>query len=520
MNDQVFLPRRVLILAILLPLAAFVGYLLSSPDFRSLALVGLLFAVLLMPVFLRWHHPILVLGWGLPINLYFLPGSPPFWMLAAAISLSITVLGAILQKERKLIHVPSVFWWLMAFGAVVLFTMKMNGGLGIRSLGGTSYGGKKYFFLLMAIAAFTAIAAHRIPPNRAQLFMGLFLLPPLAGFTSNLIYMAGPSFWFLYYLFPLDSAMSQILEDFAGSAGSVRFQRLAGLVGGGLAIYSYMAARYGIRGILDWSKPWRIILLLGVIAMSMLGGYRSAIVIVAVLFCTQYVLEGLLRTRATMLLVTLTVLVFVALIPIARSLPLSVQRSLTMLPIDVDPAAIADAKASSDWRLQMWQVLVPEIPKYLWVGKGYTASPADYYFAMESSRRGLAKDYEVSLVAGDYHNGPLSLLIPFGIWGVIAFIGFVWSSLKVLYLNYRNGPPELKLINTFLLSAFIGRIIFFFSVFGAISIDLLLMVGLVGLGISMNGGVARKPVQVAVPEPAPASSVESFRPLAFGRFRA
>ena len=519
MNDQAFLPRKVMVFAILLPLAAFVGYLLSSPDFGSLSLVGLLFVVLLMPLFLRWHHAILVFTWSLPVNLFFLPGSPPFWMLAAAGSLGITLLGAILNKNQQLIHVPSVFWWLMAFGAVVIFTMAINGGFGVRSFGSSSYGGKKYFFLLFTIMAYAAICAHQVPRGKESTYIAMFLLPPLATFMSNLVYMAGPGLWFLYYLFPVDSALLQAQEDFGGYMFGAKFQRLGGLAVGGLGIFSFMLARYGIRGILDWTKPWRLVLLLGVVAVSLLGGFRSVVVIFAVLFAIQYLLEGLLRTRTTLFLAMIGALGIVFLISFARHLPLSIQRSLSVLPIEVDAAARADAKGSSEWRMQMWQVLIPEIPKYFWIGKGYTASAADYYFAAESGRRGLAKDYEVSLVAGDYHNGPLSLIIPFGIWGVITFLGFVWAALKVLYLNYKNGPPHLKLINTFLLSAFIGRLIFFFSVFGAISLDLTLMAGLVGLGISMNGGVARKPAAAPVTKSPAPSSVASFRPLSFGRIR-
>ncbi len=511
MNGSV-LPKNLIILAIVLPLAAFVGYLLSSPSFGTLALIGLLCGVLLMPVFLRWHHPILVLGWGLPINLFFLPGSPPFWMLAAVGSLAITVLSMILNKEQKPVHVPSVFWWLLAFGAVVIFTMKMNGGLGLRSFGSTSYGGKKYFFLLFTVIAFSAICAHRIPRGKEQAYMAMFLLPPLATFMSNLIYMAGPSLWFLYYLFPVDSAFLQAQEDFGGSMAGDRIGRIGGLAVAGVALFSFMLARYGVRGILDWTKPWRLLAFLGIVVLSLLGGFRSVVVTLAMLFIIQYLLEGLFHTRTTLFLATLAIVGAVALIPFTRQLPLSVQRALSVLPIDVNPVARANAAASSEWRVQMWQVLVPEIPKYLLVGKGYTASPADYYFAVESSRRGLVRDYETSLVAGDYHNGPLSVIIPFGIWGVIAFAGFVWASLKVLYLNYKNGPPHLRLINTFLLSAFIGRLIFFFSVFGAISLDLTLMAGLVGLGISMNGGVVRKSASRTVEEPAVQPSVAALRP--------
>ena len=83
-------------------------------------------------------------------------------------SLAVTVLSMFLNKDQKRLHVPSVFWWLVAFGAVVLFTMKMTGGLGLRSLGGAIYGGKKYVFLLFTIAAFVAISAQRVPTGKER----------------------------------------------------------------------------------------------------------------------------------------------------------------------------------------------------------------------------------------------------------------------------------------------------------------------------------------------------------------
>ncbi len=63
MTSSAIIPRKLIIFGIVLPLAAFVGYLLASPDFSSLALVGLFFGVLTVPLFLRWHHPILVFTW-------------------------------------------------------------------------------------------------------------------------------------------------------------------------------------------------------------------------------------------------------------------------------------------------------------------------------------------------------------------------------------------------------------------------------------------------------------------------
>jgi O-antigen ligase len=289
----------------------------------------------------------------------------------------------------------------------------------------------------------------------------------------------------------------------------------------GMAAYPFLVMRYGIRGILDWTKPWRFLVLMVVVFLSLLGGFRSALVIFALLFIIQFWNEGLLRSRMAPLLITAGVLMFAGLIPLAQKLPLSVQRSLSVLPLPVNPAARADAKGSTEWRVKMWQALAPEIPQHYWLGKGYTASAADYYLAQESVRRGLSSDHELTILSGDYHNGPLSILIPFGIWGVLAFLAFTIAALRVLYLNHRDGDPALQRINTFLFSYFIAKLVFFFTVFGALHIDIATFLGVVGLSISLNGGVVRERRRSAAPwatlidesKPSPINPVPAFQSL-------
>jgi O-antigen ligase len=179
------------------------------------------------------------------------------------------------------------------------------------------------------------------------------------------------------------------------------------------------------------------------------------------------------------------------LLPFVEKLPLSAQRTLSILPIKVAPAARYSADASTEWRLRMWEVLWPEVSKHFWVGKGYTANATDYYLAVESQRRGLAQEYELALIAGDYHSGPLSLMIPFGFPGVLAFVLFLVAAGRVLYLNFRHGPAPLKTINTFLFASFMVRTFFFLALFGAVHSDILILVGLVGFSISVNGGVCQ-----------------------------
>ena len=96
--------------------------------------------------------------------------------------------------------------------------------------------------------------------------------------------------------------------------------------------------------------------------------------------------------------------------------------------------------------------------------------------------------------------------MPFGIWGVAAFLIFLVVALRVLYLNYKHGDPALKNLNTFLLAVFAARTLFFFFVFGAIQLDMAIFAGLIGFSVSVNGGVRRTPFPEDAPAVEPASA--------------
>jgi hypothetical protein len=85
-------------------------------------------------------------------------------------------------------------------------------------------------------------------------------------------------------------------------------------------------------------------------------------------------------------------------------------------------------------------------------------------------------------------------------------LGFIWllvAGCRVLYRNYKYGDASLKTINAFLLAMFVSRIIMFFAIFGALNSDMLMFCGLLGLSVSLNGGVARPTEVVKQAEPTP-----------------
>jgi len=210
-----------------------------------------------------------------------------------------------------------------------------------------------------------------------------------------------------------------------------------------------------------------------------------------------------------------------ALIPVSEHLPVGLQRTLSFLPYKVSTEAKLDAQATLNWRLDMWNSLLPQIPEYLLLGKGYTINPLDYEFVMgpEAAIHSTAENDPLAL-AEDFHNGPISVIIPFGIWGALAFLWFIAVGFRVLYANCRYGDPTLKTINSFLMAAFATRVIIFFLVGGDLSTDMMIFCGLLGLGVSFNGGVARRVrASRSAPQPGETSSFNQMSPTPLPAFQ-
>jgi O-antigen ligase len=480
------------IFLVVIPLALITGYLLATPnDFISFGAVGLLLFALCIPLLLRWHYPILIFSWNATVMLFFLPGYPFLWMFMAFLSLGISVLQRTVNRETAFLKAPSVTLPLLFLGAVVFVTAKLTGGIGVAALGSSSYGGKKYFYVLAAIVGYFALIAQPIPVERAKRYATIFFLSGLTAIFSNLVYYGGPGFFFLYRFFPAEFAFGQAMSDLGMQGHEVI--RITGLHFAGLAMFCALLIQGSLRDFFDWRQPWKFLLFVGTAFVSLLSGFRSLVVIFGLIFVALFCLQRLYRTSLLPKLLLAGVLGFALLLPFVSKLPFSVQRALSVLPIEVSAAARADAEGSSEWRLQMWRVLVQQIPQYFFLGKGYGIDPTELYLTEQKILQGLAGSNEEAMIAGDYHSGPLSLIIPFGIFGVIGFVWFIIAGLHALYRNYRYGDPSLQYINSFLLAYFLAKTIFYFAVFGSLHSDLFMFVGLVGLSISLNRGIKQEP---------------------------
>jgi O-antigen ligase len=390
---------------------------------------------------------------------------------------------------------PSIIKPLLALSGVVVATGLMTGGFGLRMLGSGQYGGKHYFYFLAAVAGYFVFTSRRIPPQRAGFYVALFFLGGLTSLLSILGSLGSAKYTFLWLLFPPANALNQ--TAFGGPlSGSESILRLSELRMAAAALYGYLLACYGIRGVLDLKRPWLPLLLALALGGGLMAGYRSFSVLFAVLVAILFCVEGLHRTRFGLAFLGVMLLGGVVVLPQADKLPLPVQRTLSFLPGRFDYVAQATATTSTEWRIAMWKQMLPEVPKSLFRGKGWTRDAREFFSTVEINSR---EDQLASVIfVGNFHNGAFSILIPFGLYGAIAFLWFLMAGLRVLHRNWKFGSPELRRVNALLLAAFAAQIIFFFGVYGALETDMAGFAGLLGLSVALNGAVAAQaPVESA-----------------------
>jgi hypothetical protein len=170
-----------------------------------------------------------------------------------------------------------------------------------------------------------------------------------------------------------------------------------------------------------------------------------------------------------------------------------------------------DAEGSQEWRIEIWRDTYPKVPQYLLLGKGYSISKDELAVAINRRFTYLSSADAVGITQ-NYHSGPLSVLMPFGAWGAIAILWFWFASLRALYDNYRYGDPAFQTINIFLFAYFIARVLLFLVIFGGLEGDLASFAALIGLSVSINGGIRR-------PAPMPVTDQTRSSPLARPRFQ-
>src|SRR4051812_12234342 len=131
-NTSINIPKTHLIMALCLPLAVLLGYVLADPmESGSVAVVVFILVILSVPLLMKWHHPLLILSWNAVITPAFIPGQAPLWMVISFLALMVAILNRATDPTEKFLSVPSVNKAIFALAAVVILTGAFTGGFGV-----------------------------------------------------------------------------------------------------------------------------------------------------------------------------------------------------------------------------------------------------------------------------------------------------------------------------------------------------------------------------------------------------
>src|SRR5215831_15417107 len=105
-NTTFQVPKAHIAMAICLPLAVLLGYVLAEPlESGSIAVVVFVLVLLAVPVVLKWHHPILIFCWNAALFPVFLPGRAALWLPLSGASVLIAILNRAISPQKRFINI-------------------------------------------------------------------------------------------------------------------------------------------------------------------------------------------------------------------------------------------------------------------------------------------------------------------------------------------------------------------------------------------------------------------------------
>jgi O-antigen ligase len=383
-------------------------------------------------------------------------------LLAAvpALALMLLVFGKISYPRMTKEHLL-----LIAFCGVVFMTGFIRG-FGFRFLGSNLWGGTFYLDIFLGAALVLTLPKIVLPPSWWPVTVITFaLMGALPLLAEILVAKTGAYFIQLFVVIGQLNVDAMVNENTGNGVGRL-FS--AGISANYLLI--------GFLSVVHTSKLFNvrftpaIAIALGIVAMSLLSGFRLiTATLVLIIFITALFQKTLTLPRmlfgAGAALVILSGIYY-----ISDNLPISAQRAISWLPgINVSGAAIGDADQTIDWRLDVWRAACKSIPEYFWLGKGLAFDGNLLMAAMSGS-----SDWDPiswALIEGSYHNGYLSLLLGFGIFGFVIGLALMltvtWRVIALNFAPWKN--PRLKLCYQAFLASLTATVIVYLTVYGDVT---------------------------------------------------
>ncbi len=357
--------------------------------------------------------------------------------------------------------------WLFLISIILIFTM-MYRGVGFQILDEKTVGGFSYLQILGSIFFVLFFQNEQFSIKEWKLILvGLCVLGIMPFFIQILIGLNVISFNSIVVrsLNLSENIISSILNN--PDILNTRFQ-LGNMAGVLLLLFFFI-----VKPLSKNDNRNVIFLNFGLILsilISGLSGHRIAIVNLLLLYTIYfYIFDKIKKIKLIVYIILIILFVFLLNFVIVY-LPFPIQRAFSLIPfLNITSEAKELASITTAWRINLWNIaLHEELPKYWLIGKGLA------FNINENLPINISENYAWAIKTLNYHNGPLSIIITLGAWGLLATFGFLYSLLKrhINLLKKEWNSLELKNFHIAVLSFFISQVIIFLFIFGETNISL------------------------------------------------
>jgi hypothetical protein len=372
---------------------------------------------------------------------------------------------------RTEVRLVDVLVWLNVVWLVVTFVKNPTG---FALLGSDSVGARKYFSLGIAFLGYFMLSRCKIPAKWA---LGLPLVLACAWALPaalNAIAIMSPELASVItrvYAVNVQDASSPLAAT--GALGSEA--RIFGLEAVAKPFFLALCSYYAPVTFVNPLFPFRALGFFVSFILAGLSGFRSALLAMGGYMLVGTWLRG--RTRDILPMAAVGILMIVAMSFAVQSgarIPLTIQRALSVLPLGWDPEAVKTAEDTTTWRVDMWRDAWND-PNYFkdkvfGDGFGFTYQELMLFANQMQGLQGLvgAASYEMFIIRGSLHNGPLSS-IRYG-----GFIGlFLLTFLMIMTAIYAYRVVQVSKntvympIALFVAIPLIYELFAFYIIFGA-----------------------------------------------------
>lgn len=446
-------------------------------------------AVVLLFVYGLGDRCWMIIPFCLPIegNLNFVPFGFSIQELAVITVYCYLLLKMIFGQDVAWKIGPALLWVpLVGVLAVVFYHWISSGDIGIKLLGGTGWGGRRYFKVALAaltiplLASYPGLKWHDLQKVPLIYFLGSFvdIVPEL---LTTFIPATAPLVWRVYSGVNLGEYGASLRGNFAGEQGISRIGTLAKLgTAMGLACLCYFPPRVWLQPNRLWVLPC---LILGGLLCAM-SGFRNTIFRYGLAMAS-----GLFATVRFRALLLLPLLVGAALIVglthgTVLNYPITVQRALSFMPGTWDAKAVEEAEGSSKWRLRIRELFFKEyFSKAPLLGQGYHFDPnlakqeTDIFLAIAQRRAAAGDEYVAErnyIEMRQPHEGPIHILLVTGMVGAFFFVAFCGAMLLYSFGSaWKTPAKQVSPFQIWAVALLFPQVIGFFTVFGDLTTFLL-----------------------------------------------